>query len=33
MKKSCNPSDKDLGTLLRTTFANGFLAGVRLNRE
>ena len=30
---SCNPSDKDLGTLLRTTFANGFLAGVRLNRE
>ena len=30
---SCNSSDKDLGALLRTTFANGFLAGVRLNRE
>ena len=30
---SCNPSDKDLRALLRTTFANGFLAGLRLNRE
>ena len=30
---SCNPSDKDLRALLRTTFANGFLAGLRLSRE
>ena len=30
---SCNPSDKDLRALLRTAFANGFLAGLRLNRE
>ena len=30
---SCNPSDKDLKALLRTSFANGFLAGLRLSRE
>ena len=30
---SCNPSDKDLKALLRTSFANGFLAGLRLGRE
>jgi hypothetical protein len=30
---SCNPTDKELGALLRTTYANGFLAGLRLDRD
>lgn len=30
---SCNPTDKELGALLRTTYANGFLAGMRLDRK